>query len=74
MRLTSPEVKNLLLCGQRQRIGVQRITVTARTLPQVAVIVTRQRKTLAKLAVAVPKRLLKRSVDRNRAKIGRAHV
>jgi ribonuclease P protein component len=65
MRLTSPEVKNLLLRGQRQSVGAQRITFTARTLPQNCVAYQPEN---AKLAVAVPKRLLKRAVDRNRAK------
>jgi ribonuclease P protein component len=65
MRLTSPEVKNLLLRGQRQSVGAQRITFMARTLPQD---MTKRDQNTAKLAVAVPKRLLKRAVDRNRAK------
>lgn len=65
MRLTSPEVKNLLLRGQRQSVGAQRITFMARTLPQEMI---KHDQNMAKLAVAVPKRLLKRAVDRNRAK------
>jgi len=65
MRLTSSEVKNLLLRGQRQSVGAQRITFSARTLPQAPTIDDLQS---AKLAVAVPKRLLKRAIDRNRVK------
>jgi ribonuclease P protein component len=69
MRLTSPEVKNLLLRGQRQSVGVQRITFTARTLPQrLSQNEVVYHPAIAKLAVAVPKRLLKRAVDRNRTK------
>ncbi len=65
MRLTSPEVKVLLLRGQRQSVGAQRITFMARTLPQE--VISGDQNT-AKLAIAVPKRLLKRAIDRNRAK------
>ncbi|NJR72254.1 MAG: hypothetical protein HC782_04285 [Gammaproteobacteria bacterium] len=65
MRLTSSEVKRLLSHGQRLSVGVQRIAFTARTLSQFAAERSKQQ---ASLAVAVPKRLLKRAIDRNRAK------
>ena len=80
MRLTSPDVKSLLEHGQRQSAGVQQVTVSARTLSNANLVlhgrdpvldpqnVSKQSGTTSKLAIAVPKRLLKRAVDRNRAK------
>jgi ribonuclease P protein component len=80
MRLTSPDVKSLLEHGQRQSAGVQQVTVSARTLSNANLVlhgrgrvsdpqnVSKQNGKISKLAIAVPKRLLKRAVDRNRAK------
>jgi ribonuclease P protein component len=65
MRLASPEVKRLLASGVRLNASAASVTFSSRTLPQgdgASSIAN------ARLAVAVPKRLLKRAVDRNRAK------
>jgi ribonuclease P protein component len=65
MRLASPEVKRLLASGVRLNASAANLTFSSRTLPQEDVAAPIAN---ARLAVAVPKRLLKRAVDRNRAK------
>ncbi len=73
MRLASPEVKRLLAHGQRASLGVGPVTFLARSLPSSeaagadrAVATPHVRG--AKLAVAAPKKRLKRAVDRNLVK------
>lgn len=67
MRLASAEVKNLLGHGQRASASTADVVLTSRSLvpltqsPAKSAIV-------ARIALAVPKRQLKRAVDRNRAK------
>jgi ribonuclease P protein component len=69
MRLASAEVKRLLQHGQRQVAAVSGYAFSARTS---AANSAQQRPDetpiTAKMALTVPKRLLKRAVDRNRAK------
>lgn len=73
MRLASSEVKRLLAHGQRASLGVGPVTFLARSLPSLAVSVLDGADATpcargAKLAVAAPKKRLKRAVDRNLVK------
>jgi ribonuclease P protein component len=77
MRLASPEVKRLLAHGQRASLGVGPVTLLARSLPSEAAAVGEGISPTesiganargAKLAVAAPKKRLKRAVDRNLVK------
>jgi ribonuclease P protein component len=62
MRLASPEVKRLLSRGHRASLGVGAVTLMTRALP------TEKPRSHAGLAIAAPKKVLKRAVDRNIAK------
>ncbi len=75
MRLTSVGVKQLLARGKRETAGLAGTTFSSRTLLRadlaaalVAPPVADAPDKVSRIALSVPKRLLKRSVDRNRAK------
>jgi ribonuclease P protein component len=67
MRLASVEVKHLLGHGQRLSASVADLVLTSRSAASVAQ-TTRRGALAAGIALSVPKRQLKRAVDRNRAK------
>jgi ribonuclease P protein component len=67
MRLASAEVKQLLDHGQRASASVADLVLTSRSAVPSAV-TTRRGAIAAGIALSVPKRQLKRAVDRNRAK------
>jgi ribonuclease P protein component len=67
MRLASAEVKQLLDHGQRLSASVADLVLTSRSLILSAP-TSRRGKFSAGIALSVPKRQLKRAVDRNRAK------
>ncbi len=76
MRLTSVGVKQLLARGKRETAGLAGTTFSSRTLvradmaaaSQVAPPIAEAPAGVSRIALSIPKRLLKRSVDRNRAK------
>ncbi len=63
MRLASNEVKDLLARGQRDTARVAGMAIFGRTLMRMP-----PPQEMSRIALAVPKRLLKRAVDRNRFK------
>jgi ribonuclease P protein component len=67
MRLASAEVKYLLGHGQRLSASVADLVLNSRCAAPVAQ-TTRRGALSARIALSVPKRQLKRAVDRNRAK------
>lgn len=64
MRLASNEVKDLLARGQRDTARVAGMAIFGRTLMRMPP----PSQDMSRIALAVPKRLLKRAVDRNRVK------
>lgn len=79
MRLTSSEVKPLLARGQRSNAAANGIVLASRTLARQIVVAVDENYAVtgtkpsdhaggARVALAVPKRQLKRAVDRNRVK------
>lgn len=76
MRLTSVGVKQLLARGKRETAGLAGTTFSSRTLVRadmaaasfIAPPVAEAPDNVSRIALSVPKRLLKRSIDRNRAK------
>jgi ribonuclease P protein component len=67
MRLASAEVKQLLDHGQRATASVADLVLTSRSAAPTTGI-ARRGALAAGIALSVPKRQLKRAVDRNRAK------
>ncbi len=77
MRLTSNEVKGLLARGRRETVRAASAALFSRTLDKIVPVVVEigesdigssSNPSQSRIALSVPKRLLKRSVDRNRVK------
>ncbi len=77
MRLTSNEVKGLLARGRRETVRLTGAALMSRTLDKNNAVATAAGESdmsalsnlsLSRIALSVPKRLLKRAVDRNRVK------
>lgn len=77
MRLTSNEVKGLLARGRRETVRAASAALLSRSLDKIVPVVVEigesdirssSNPSQSRIALSVPKRLLKRSVDRNRVK------